>query len=584
MPQKKVRKLIIIFSILVICGFTSSYLFLRHQYAKKFNTGAELVRKDSAVLTTLLSEKIDFESMENVSAEKAFSGKRSFKIESSIEYGFGINKEMNAIPGYQGLKNIDIEVKCWAKKKVEAVYVLSVEDKDGKNIYWESKPMNGDKTENWRNLHFTFNLKPETINPAYIIKLYPWNKAKEEFYIDDIAVNYQGMGIPVPVGQSSTSNFLYDFESNEGLTGTESIKQTVAHSGKMACDLTGGREYGPLVVKKMTEVSTSLIKKITASVWVYPMTDKPNAVLTASITNSKGESVFWDGKSTENKPFPKNQWTKINASFSVPPEKISLEDKIQVNVWNKGRTDLLIDDMEVVYGEGADRKGDVSTIDANSIYEKKFSPQKNKPPFRTIYFSKQNFNYSSLSGFTPNDEFIVGDFIKDKSNLDEIICIHDGKAELFSFSSTTNEFTKVKGKVLSVDSLLKIKKNSEIHDFTFFKPTDITFSGDYYGDNKSEIVKLNMDWRFDLKLVQEERGGYVILGNIDFKGYSNDYNPKYYEFTKIISGRFISSNQSTLIVISCNCSDADFNGKHCNQMESNTSLPNSIGLYKIENK
>ena len=387
------------------------------------------------------------------------------------------------------------------------------------------------------------------------------------------------------------TNFFYDFETTEGLTGTETIKQTTAHSGKMACDLSGGKEYGPLVIKNTSTVSTGSLKKISASVWVYPLKDNPVAVLTASISNSKGESVFWDGKST-NKLFTKNKWTKLNANFILPFEKISPDDKIQVNVWNKSRTDLIIDDMEIVYGETPDRKGEASTIDANTIYEKQFVPQKNKPPFQTIYFTKQEINTSSISNFTPNDEFIVGDFIKDKNNLDEIICIRNGKTVLFAYSPETKQFKAVIGKSFSIDSLVTFNKSMKY----FFSPrlldnnklipksTDVIFIGDYSGNKKQEILEFNSDWRFDLKLIELNKTEYTTLGAIDFNGYANDYNPKYYEFTKILSGNFVTTNKTSIIIISCNCADANFNGKHCNQLENNPALPNSVSLYSIENR
>ncbi len=588
MPSNKIGKRVLIFSIIIFCGFIFAYIFLRKQHsATNLIEKPQPIKKDSSKIVTLISEKIGFENEANASTEKASSGKYSYKITQQIEYGFGVNKLVKDIPNFQTLNQIDIDLKCWMKKKVEAVYVLSIEDANGKSVFWDNKPIACNKNEDWCSIHFTFNINQEAIKPDYIIKLYPWNKAKEEFYIDDISVNYLGtekINSSSSI-QASTANFFYNFETNDGLTGTESVKETTAHSGKMASDLSGGKEYGPLIIKRVSDVSSGQLKRISASVWVYPLTDNSNVVLTASISNPKGESVFWDGKSTDNKQFPKNKWTKLNASYVLPFEKIGPDDKIQVNIWNKGRTNLIIDDMEIVYGESTDRIGNESTIDANTIYEKQFVPLKNKPPFKTIYFTKKEINTAAIADFTPNDEFVVGDFIKDKNNLEEIICIKDGKAAMFQYSIESKQFKIVSGKSLSIDSLIKIKKEIDYsRNGTFFKPSDVVFSGDYYGDNKTEILNLNTDWRFDAKLIKQDKEQNAILGNVDFKGYSNDYNPKYYEFTKILSGKFISSTKSSLIVISCNCADTDFKGKHCNQFENVPALPNCVSLYSIENK
>ena len=72
------------------------------------------------------------------------------------------------------------------------------------------------------------------------------------------------------------------------------------------------------------------------------------------------------------------------------------------------------------------------------------------------------------------------------------------------------------------------------------------------------------------------------IGTVDFKGYSNDYNPKYYEMVKIIAGNFVSPKQTSLLVMMCNCADKNFDGKHCNTIENLPYLPNSTQLYSIE--
>lgn len=587
MPQNKIKKQLLIFSAIMLGGFFVSYVILKKYHNPiAASESAVVIKKDSVTVNELFSEKEDFEKVPNVCNAKASSGKNSYKLTPQIEYGFGITRAIKDIPNYTDLKQVDVTFKCWAQKNVDAVYVISIDDKKGKNLLWDSRPLLCDKPDNWSEQHFTFEVKPKAVNAECSIKIYPWNKSKEEFYLDDITIRYNAVVSvgAAPVVQTSATNFLFDFETAEGLTGGESIKQTTAHSGKMACDLSGGKEYGPLVIKLISDVSSTPLTKIGASVWIYPLTENPNAVLTASITNAKGENVFWDGRTSEGKPFPKGKWTKMNASFFLPPGKCTVNDKIQVNVWNKGRTDLIIDDMEIVYGESADRKGDVSTIDANSIYEKKFVAPKNKPPFKTIYCIRQDVNCTALMGLTPNDDFIAGDFIKDKNNLDEVACIRNGKAELYTYLPDAKQFRATGSKSLSADSLLKTCKALEaLKERALFKPTDQLFWGDYLGDKNTEILELNTDWRFDFKITQKDKDGYLILGNVDFKGYTNDYNPKYYEYSRIVSGRFISASKSSLLVISCNCADDKFNGTHCNKFENIPALPNSINVYSFEN-
>lgn len=486
---------------------------------------------------------------------------------------------------------------------------------------------------------------------------------------------------------NSNTNFFFDFESLNGLAGAETIKATTAHSGKMACSLSGGIEYGPSVIKKMSDITALPIKKVSASVWVYPLTDNPNTVLTVSIINSKNETVFWDGKSTEKQNFQKNKWTKINAQYNLPSEKISPDDIVHVNIWNKGKTEIIIDDLEIVYGESAERRGVDAKMDANVIYEKQFVPQRNKPPFKTIYFEKQEINNQNstfitptkdnpLADFSPNDEFLVGNFIADKNNLDELICIKKESAAMFEYAAEEQQFNmlwettatektvwndetkKIAGdfnadgktdllivnrkkgswelfdfnnknwnlvlkgndylstiwlddnnkafvsKLFSKDNkdaLIILNKNNystlqlnrktnafeetkvdlSPYDTGLFSNTSCVYDGNFDGGTGQQFLKFDTEWRFDLKLIGIDATGFNIINTIDFKGYSNDYNPKYYEFVKIISGKFVNSAKTSLLLMMRNCADNNFNGKHCNQFENVPSLPNSTALYNF---
>ena len=93
---------------------------------------------------------------------------------------------------------------------------------------------------------------------------------------------------------------------------------------------------------------------------------------------------------------------------------------------------------------------------------------------------------------------------------------------------------------------------------------------------------LKSNRRFDLKLIGKDDEGFLVLGNIDFKGYTADHNPKYYESVKIVSGNFLSPTKSSLLIISCNCADTNYEGKACKEFENIKELPNTIAIYQFE--
>ena len=650
------KKRFVVFSIIVLCCFSGAYFFLQK---KQLSEEPQIVnsepKKDSLVVVSLLSEFFDLENTDDptITDKKSFSGKKCSMLSPLREYGFGVNHLLKDFPSYKNLKSISIYFKCLTPEfDTSACYVFAINDKSGKNIYWEGATIRSEKKDKWQDDSIHFSIKPEFLMSDNTLVFYAWNRAKKTIFIDDINIDYSGTASANPTGsiQTSSTNFFYDFETIEGLTaGTETVKETTAHSGKFACELIGGKEYGPIITKKIKDISTSPLKIVSMSAWIYPLTDITTTLLTASVSNSKNESVFWDGKATESNYFPKNKWTKINALFKLPFDKIDPEDVLSVNIWNRGKTDVIVDDLEVVYGDLPERRGSVSTIDDNSIYEKTFVPVRNKPPFNTFYFQKEEINNGNsyfinsdkkdlVADFSPNDNFLIGNFVPDKNGLDEIICIKDGGSiqGLFAYSSETKDFKKLWDNTNSGDSLwnnrnnyycgdynsdgktdvlLVDKKSSEwgIIDFNgkgwvalskgkgpkkewltkkelfsganskeIFTSSDVLFSGNYAGDPKEELLKLNTSWRFDLKMITQDNVGYLILGNIDFKGYPSDFNPKYYEFVKIVSGKFISPDKSSLLIMMRNCLDNNFNGTHCTQFESLPDLPNSTQLYSIK--
>ncbi|MBL7890560.1 MAG: hypothetical protein JNL24_13495 [Bacteroidia bacterium] len=631
-------------------------------------------KKDSLIFTNLYHELQDMEMLNDPRLTKDIfsSGQQSHKLSKDLEYSIGFNKLFQDIPSFQGIQKITIGVQSFSKQKIkDAVLVVSIDNaKEQKNIFWEGKPLVFDPINNWNKNNFNYEINPEFIAPGNSISVYVWNKTKEEFYIDDLVIDIFGNTKIANDVLVSNSNFLFDFETTEGIVGPENIKATTAHSGKQAIDMSDGKEYGPSIVKVIKEIATEPFKKVSASVWVYPTQEKPNLVLTASSINEQnGEAIFWEGKSTENSVFPINTWTKLNASFNVPVERLTSDNKIQINIWNKGKTGVIVDDLEIVYGTPNERKGLPSSLELNAQYEKGFTPIKNTPPFE-FYFLNKKISSNSLAEYSSKDNIVSGNFIA-SSKTDELVCIKNKTARIYSLNTNKKEFEKI--------------AESSANESSLFEPSNVYFSGDYNSDGKQDLLcinttngnwqtlnylnnkwqigitgknslkehwyqqqafissgktftdkdaltlsngksllslqlineewqekminipasaqtvfhandvyytgsiagskqtlLLNKDWRFDLKLISTENNDPTIRYMIDFKGYESDHNPKYYEFTKLVSGNFYSENNLSLLVFSSNCADSKFDGIMCSSIENNKQFPNKIELYTFE--
>ena len=613
------KKRIFIYFIFISFGVLLAFLFLRKNNPALNNaTTPPIEKKDSIIEVSLLSEFFDLENNnENfVSNEKALSGKNSCRLSSSVEYGITSNKLVENIPSFKSLKSISIKFhSLFEKDDPDALYVLAIDNSKGENVFWDGKSIPFSKTNEWQESKITFQVSPDFLIPGNRITIYPWNRNKKIFYLDDISIDFVGTEVykEKAISTSENSNLLLDFETTAGFSAADNAKETTAHSGKRACELFGGKEYGPALNKTFLELGAAFPKTVSMSMWIYPLSDNPNTVLVTSVVNSKNETVFWEGKSTENKAFPKNTWSKINALFKLPVEKFNPEDVLGVSVWNKGKTDVIIDDIEVVYGEGAPRRGEESKIDPVSIYEKRFVSEKNKPPFKTIWMEKQEIG-KELTAFSSNDFFVAANFNNDVNNIDELLCISKNKQAMYAYDESLKTFKKIWENINPTDQLwnmentylassnngktsITIQQQNKALNYTLIfngekwtrekeqratlasssqaSPISL-YSGNFTSD-KNQTLKLDKSWRFDLKLIEND----VILGNVDFKGYQNDYNPKYYEFVKLVPGNFISKNKTSLLVIMCNCTDPNFVGDRCKQIEDLPFLPNSVQLYNF---
>ncbi len=699
--------------------------------------------------TVLFKAFSDFENFKDksITTEKSFSGIKSSKISIANEYSPSIEKKIGDIGSWQQLRTVQVRFKCWmATDNRGAEFLLSIQDKNGKLLSKISKPVVCAKLYDWSDVQFTYTIDPKLLDPENIITYYAHNNKLSEIYIDDLSVSFFAGNAGNNIRSAEfTSNFLYDFETVDSalMLQKNNIREGAAHSGKKVFDLSDGGEYGPVINKQLGDVCTQPAKKVNIGIWVYPQEENATVELDVALFNAANEKYFLQTKKIAAALLPKEKWTKINATFPLPPDGTTLDDVIQVLALNKGKTKLLFDDLEIVYDDAKQAPGDPSGIDVTD-----FIPQRNKPPFKTIYLQKQeignanspfivNAGNTKQGDFTPGDEYISGHFCSNAENTDQVIHISADEIAMYGYCPANKQFLqlwksnekefiateKITGDFDNnqTGELLLINKKTKTLQLVAFSPLsncsimlniayaiqkeqpleswsisddDVFISGDFNGDHKTELlvinsksgewtiqqhdaagwkntaankidpayfnpqtskhisghfmmdknkdvlfisltekekqtyiqfefnpvrkqfdvknlpveeteevffkhanntfvdnfdndpaqefINLNTDWRFDLKLINVDAAGFDIAGNVDFKGYPADHNPKYYEFVKMVPGHFISKDKIAFIVIMRNCADKNFNGNACKQYENLDYLPNSTQLYQLE--
>ncbi len=111
------------------------------------------------------------------------------------------------------------------------------------------------------------------------------------------------------------------------------------------------------------------------------------------------------------------------------------------------------------------------------------------------------------------------------------------------------------------------------------KPEDEFFSGKFGSKGLMRIFRYNRDWRYDFKEIRFNDSAFQILRNIDFRGYVEDHNPKYFEILRIIPGNYFSSGEISFMLIGKNCKSDKPGRIRCSEFEDHPELPNSLQFY-----
>jgi hypothetical protein len=604
----------------------------------------------------------------SVTKDKIFTGTQTLHIDSQIEFSKGFKKQIGSIENFQMVDSIEIKFQFLSENKFKNIkLVCSIDDNNGNNKFWNGNLIDFKSPNIWNEMKVGFKINPDFIEKNNIINIYLWNPNKEEIWIDDFGFKLFGINKVVDVSIDSKCNYFNDFENTKYLLRSEKVKETTAHSGKFSCDLSDGSEYGISVNNKFEEFSKQIIKKVAASIWIYPTEPNHNLILTFSIKDKKtGESKFWYGKESLHGIFPLNKWTLLNCSVNLPVEIINLEDEIEVGLWNKGKTSVFCDDMHIVYGDEPERKSNL--IENNQTFNNSGNADKINYK-RILECNFLSYNTTKLEGIkyiTPSDKLVAGKFYEHQKGLESILHVNKESAKLWWFNQNKkifdlvwetndknnfilkpsnyiaagdfdgdqigdllivnkNDLTwaiynleklqwrlKLTGKNyfprnwieeidnISLSNKLSSSKKTQFLNFTkqnletlsldngswisskqeLGMPGTENYTDDILLDwNENYFLKLNTNWRFDLKQVDIKNNNITEKYFIDFKKDEKGVNPKYYEKTILLSGHFLNTNNKQLLLVYYNCINENFDGRNCFGIENNNEFPNGINFY-----
>ncbi len=490
---RMIKRFFISFLIILVLIYVGTGIYF---YNKSFKDKIVTVRPKETTsftqpdLVVLKEIYNDFEKENNESgnSEKAFSGKRSYKMIPEIEYGAEVVQSFSEIPSLIDLRQIEISFKNLNLIVEDGTsWVLELDDKDGKIIGWYSAFLPATLNV-WENCTFHFSIKTVFLNKSNRIKTYVWNKNKGSFFIDDLSVRFLGINKETntffsPLNQSS---FFYDLENDSSLEMTENISYDVCHSGKRSSFVNGKNEYSVTICKKLIQVMNDTIRTVGASVWLYPLNNSPECSLVFEVRNSQDEQIYWSGKSTAKMNLKAKCWQKLNASFNFAPEdyrKFNPDDRLCIYVFNNNNSKVYADDFEISFGGISDQRGIQNYVDMNEIDPTPYQFDHYHPPFRRSYLQHTDIGNENSQFLINSDSFHSGNIQQDQfvgtgiftglaDGKDELLVISDTQIELFYYCNDNKHF--VLGGNISID------KNK------FSKALFVT--GDFNGDSKNELL------------------------------------------------------------------------------------------------
>ncbi len=605
----------------------------------------------------LYHEILSFDHINDTSISDSifYSPPNSLFLNSNTENSLGFSKSMADISYFRDIDSMSISFKYFLKSvphKLNLVWLI--ENNQQKVINYNAIPLNDVTTGAWDSLMFGFNIKNEWISKDNKLVIYLWNQGNNKLWLDDFEYKLYGVKhVDDKRTDSLGFNYYYDFETaNADIKGSEKIKKnSISYSGQYVCDLSDGAEYGISVKKPLSHFGNTPISTLGASIWVYPLQNELDLNLTFIVTNkNKKDFTYWFGKSTAHGNFPAKQWTKLNSALNLPTDILSIDDDIEVGIWNKGKNKVIIDDLRIVYGKETERisapNQQISSNLSSSAFDFKyytyealkvntFETYRPTDVVLNAFFNKTNdsresilhisnqkaqmlhYNIQSQSFepfweitadtiFNNNDNaFSCGDF--DNNGVDDLLVIHrislkwyllSFNKDIWSITQSGNNFPE---KWLNLINNAGVNKNlirgkSCCISYCNGKNIEVLYldkklwventlnvannKGDVLYDEKdSKYLKFNNTWRFDFKEIMLNNNQMVLMHPIDFKGFPQYSNPKYYEHVKILNGYFTNKLNKQLLVFSFNCMTND---NTCSEIENNSVLPNKISLYKYE--
>lgn len=201
------------------------------------------------------------------------------------------------------------------------------------------------------------------------------------------------------------------------------VTDKYVHSGKYAAAVIGKNSYSPSFEITSKHLDLSTIKHIGISCWIYIESTKevPSYSLTCAIEDEKNNSYIWRGFGVNKREIGQKKWIKISGEVKLEEQPLNNKHTIKIYFWNNSNANIYVDDILVVLSKKTDRQGKDFACD---LTKGEYKQLVNKPPYPTLFLSKENSNGSTAKSIAPGNQDMGNcKFIMQQKATDAILCI-----------------------------------------------------------------------------------------------------------------------------------------------------------------
>lgn len=476
----------------------------------------------------------------------AHSGLYSVKAFGQNSYSVAIERKAEEV-GVGNLKSVAVSAWVYvkpAKNEVTAALVFAVSNELGVNVSWQAVALREPLVprEKWFKVSGLFDLSAIAFKPGYKIQLYFWNNSRTDILVDDYFISFGGAPerhgdstrVDLTLGTGYTPEFNYPpfpvgylEKSTDGrmIPVSDIDPADLLLSGNF---LPGGKE-ALLVVKGATK----------ADLWCWCSENnefrKRSLIMPQPLTSCGKITRLFKGRFI---PGETDQFIiagdKGYILGAIEPTANPCKDE------KPGQTAMKLlaksDDPVQLLVAG----------DFNGDHTDELLAVRNNGTWRLLH-------YQSMPGGggwkvmaedeKPVEAWVKGDYETGlwagkfrPGNGDQLLAVSKSKSgksswTLLRLSPGKPDWEPVyparAGSSSNNPPTTGMRYTGYTVGFDTLKPTDMFYSAGNL--QPGAWLRLNRDWRFDLKEIRFNDSTYQVVQNIDFTGFAGSHNPKYYE-------------------------------------------------------